>query len=180
MECDFLNLLAQMTPHSYVKDIAEHKNIQFLEEYQREHTQAEKRVAARKQKAIDNKSKLIDGWLAGRLSQADFDLKNNELEKELASVSDEEAYLEQGKADPSCISSVVELALCRTATLWKIASPEDRLLVQNHVFQSGLLYDREKGILNSVNTNLFNVLDGINTEKINLASPTGFEPVLPP
>jgi hypothetical protein len=52
--------------------------------------------------------------------------------------------------------------------------------VQNLLFSDGLLYTKDSDFLNTSKPSLFNVLEEISTEKGILASPTGFEPVLPP
>ena len=44
----------------------------------------------------------------------------------------------------------------------------------------GLAYSAKTKSLNSDNSTLFNLLQEMNPENLRLASPTGFEPVLPP
>jgi hypothetical protein len=66
------------------------------------------------------------------------------------------------------------------ARAWQIAGPESRQRVQNLLFEDGLHYSTEAGILNRSKSSLFSVLQAVSDEKGLLASPTGFEPVLPP
>jgi hypothetical protein len=66
------------------------------------------------------------------------------------------------------------------AGTWQQASPENRQKVQNLLFEGGLHYSKEGGILNHSNTSLFSMLESIKCENDLLASPTGFEPVLSP
>jgi hypothetical protein len=73
-----------------------------------------------------------------------------------------------------------ELQLLDIANVWKIAGPESRQRVQNLLFQDGLHYSPESGILNRSKSCLFSVLEATKDEKGLLASPTGFEPVLSP
>ena len=63
---------------------------------------------------------------------------------------------------------------------WQNASPEQRQRVQTLLFSDGLLYSKEAGFLNTSKPSLFTMLEQMNTENGLLASPTGFEPVLPP
>jgi hypothetical protein len=73
-----------------------------------------------------------------------------------------------------------ELLLMDIAQAWEIADPEQRQRVQNLLFEGGLHYSPESGILNRSKSSLFSMLEGIKDENILLASPTGFEPVLSP
>jgi hypothetical protein len=50
----------------------------------------------------------------------------------------------------------------------------------NFAIEDGLAFDQQSNSLNHHNSRLFNVLEQISTENLVLASPTGFEPVLPP
>jgi hypothetical protein len=63
---------------------------------------------------------------------------------------------------------------------WQLAKPEQRIGVQNLLFQRGLRYSQESGEFEHLNPCLFSVMEGMQDKKWWLASPTGFEPVLPP
>jgi hypothetical protein len=60
------------------------------------------------------------------------------------------------------------------------ANDDQRRLVQTILFNKGLAYSAKTKSLNPDNSTLFNVLQEMNPENLRLASPTGFEPVLPP
>jgi hypothetical protein len=66
------------------------------------------------------------------------------------------------------------------ALAYQLANPECRQRVQNLLFEDGLDYSPEVGILNRSKTSLFSMLETIKSENNLLASPTGFEPVLSP
>jgi len=74
----------------------------------------------------------------------------------------------------------VELSLIDIAVVWEQAAPTRRQTVQTLLFEDGLTYDQQSNSLNHPNPCLFNVLEQVTTENFLLASPTGFEPVLPP
>jgi hypothetical protein len=73
-----------------------------------------------------------------------------------------------------------ELLLMDIARAWQIAKPEQRQRVQNLLFHDGLQYSPESGILNRSKSCLFTALEQLSDKNGLLASPTGFEPVLPP
>jgi hypothetical protein len=51
---------------------------------------------------------------------------------------------------------------------------------QTILFRGGVFYSQKTNSLNPRKSELFNVLLSLRGEKVALASPTGFEPVLPP
>ena len=73
-----------------------------------------------------------------------------------------------------------ELHLLDIAHALQIAGPESRQRVQYLLFADGLYYSPEAGIFNRSKSSLFSMLQATSDEKGLLASPTGFEPVLPP
>jgi hypothetical protein len=62
------------------------------------------------------------------------------------------------------------------ANAWRIAGPEQRQRVQNLLFDGGLDYSPDLGILNRSKSSLFSVLETMNSENGLLVSPEGFEP----
>jgi hypothetical protein len=73
-----------------------------------------------------------------------------------------------------------QLLMANIAGAWELASPDQRQAVQTLLFSDGLSYSPAKGILNRSKASLFNTLEFMRFKKVSLASPTGFEPVLPP
>jgi hypothetical protein len=63
---------------------------------------------------------------------------------------------------------------------WRRAVPEQKQRVQNFLFQSGLCYSQELRKFEHLNPCLFNTMEEVGFNNWWLASPTGFEPVLPP
>jgi hypothetical protein len=62
------------------------------------------------------------------------------------------------------------------ANAWRIAGPEQRQRLQNLLFDGGLDYSPDLGILNRSKSSLFSVLETMNSENGLLVSPEGFEP----
>jgi hypothetical protein len=66
------------------------------------------------------------------------------------------------------------------AEFWKLSPAEQRIGVQNLLFKNGLHYVSRSKEFEHPKSCLFGVLAGLSVQKGGLASPTGFEPVLPP
>ncbi|MGA2852245.1 MAG: hypothetical protein ABSE46_24840 [Terracidiphilus sp.] len=62
------------------------------------------------------------------------------------------------------------------AHVWQMASPEQRVRVQNLMFEGGLEYSRESGFLNHSKSSIFNALENIDFQETNLVEVAGVEP----
>ena len=69
-----------------------------------------------------------------------------------------------------------QLKLVDMASAWKIAEPEQRQRVQNMLFNDGLDYSPERGILNRSNSSLYSMLETMKPESGWLVGPPGLEP----
>jgi hypothetical protein len=112
--------------------------------------------------------------------QTDYEQANAEFDNEIAVI---EAKLQEVHSEGMTMEAFLrfaELSLTDLAGTWRLAAPEDRARVQSLLFEDGLDYSPELGILNRSKTSLFSVLEALKDENSLLASPTGFEPVLSP
>jgi site-specific DNA recombinase len=66
------------------------------------------------------------------------------------------------------------------STAWMRGTVDQRQMFQKILFPNGLVYSQSKGILNTDKECLFSKLEEFMSDYLSLASPTGFEPVLPP
>ncbi len=85
--------------------------------------------------------------------------------------------LDSNRARASSFVHFAELQLTNMATVWRIASPEQRERVQNLLFEGGLDYSPEKGFLNRSKSSLFRVLETVDIQKANLVDLIGIEPM---
>jgi DNA invertase Pin-like site-specific DNA recombinase len=119
-------------------------------------------------------------WLRGLVNDDDYKIGDAEYAVEIARL---EQGLQDTRSKRVTLDAFIrfsELLLMDIAQAWEIADPEQRQRVQNLLFEGGLHYSPESGILNRSKSSLFSMLEGIKDENILLASPTGFEPVLSP
>jgi len=70
--------------------------------------------------------------------------------------------------------------LLDVASAWQRARGEDGVRVQNLLFHDGLRYSAELENFKHLNPCLFGAMEEMSGKNWWLASPTGFEPVLPP
>jgi site-specific DNA recombinase len=141
---------------------------------------AAKKLAARLEEQKKLKAELLKAKLRGEVSQADYTEANAEYAAELAATEAELKSLSSNRTTMDAFVRFAELQLMDIAGAWQIAAPEQRQRVQNLLFQDGLHYSPQSGILNRSNSCLFTLLEQMTDKNGMLASPTGFEPVLPP
>ena len=117
---------------------------------------------------------------ARRISNATYTEANEEFEREIAGTEKELLAITPRQSTQDAFVRFAKIHLMDVAEAWQLATPEQRGRVQNLLFDGGLAYSSKAGILNHSNSSLFSTLEAVNHPNVLLASPTGFEPVLPP
>jgi site-specific DNA recombinase len=182
LENQFLQMLRQLQPDSNTISSLPKLAAAVWNRHQIDSQKQAKRLHARRDALQKDKSNLMRAMSAERDPSFVEGLRE-EYRKVIAEMGEIDQQLGAITLSSSELNSFVrfvELSLVDIADAWLKADIEDRVRVQNLLFADQLHYDPETGSLNTSMPTLFNVLAGIATEKINLASPTGFEPVLTP
>jgi len=127
----------------------------------------------------DRKKRLVDFFLDGKLDQQTYDEQAERLKTEI-----EAARREMNAADLECVDVEAVLDFAEKLVemphmLWLRSSGEQKLRLQSVFFPEGVVYGNE-GFGTTASNSLFNVLQDISAVESHVASPTGFEPVLPP
>ena len=138
------------------------------------------RAAKGKLAELENrKNRLVDFLLEGRLDQRTYDEQTVRLRGEIESAEQElrEADLEQ--MDVEALLAFAEKLVERPRPLWLESTLEQKQRLQRVFFPDGVAYTKD-GFGTTPTNCFFSVLRGVSEEKATLASPTGFEPVLPP
>ena len=78
------------------------------------------------------------------------------------------------------ILAFAERVLPRASDLWVQASLDQRQRLQRLFFPDGVVFDGKRFVRTGVSTPAFKYLTAVEPVENNLASPTGFEPVLWP
>jgi site-specific DNA recombinase len=138
------------------------------------------RLIARLEEQRRLKHELLKAMLSGRISDAEYSEANAEFGAEIAVTEQELQALSSKRGTLDAFVRFAELQLVDLANVWRIASPDQRQKVQNLLFEGGLHYSSEAGILNRSNASLFSTLEAMIDEKVLLVSPMGFEPMLSP
>ena len=180
LEADFLALLRRLRP--YGDDVSNVPKI-AAKVWAAEQGDAEKevrRLEARLEEQKRHKRKLLDSMLDGTISNATYSEANEEFCAEIAVTEQELRAIKSRQATQDAFLRFTKFHLMDVAGAWQLATPEQRHRVQNLLFEGGLAYSAEHGILNRSKSSLFSTLEVMREAKVNLASPTGFEPVLSP
>ena len=180
LERQFLKLLHRLTPSSDF--LALFRDI-ILETWNRKQAEAQAQVSAIRQrlgKLTDRKNTLVDRYLDAKIPQQTY---NEQDERLSAEIDEAKSALEEVAASEDKIDALLDFAdrvLSNPAGLWARASLDMRQRLQTVLFPSGLAYSKHEGFGTVQTPSFFNMLAVLETDKSNLASPTGFEPVLPP
>jgi DNA invertase Pin-like site-specific DNA recombinase len=180
LERDFLLLLYRLQPGQ--KTLSEFPKIAAKVWAQKQgDSQAEtERLKAQLEDRKFLKSELLKAKLRGEVSQADYEEANRGYSEDVSMIQEQLAILDASRVNFDAFVRFSELMLSDIAGAWQKANADQRQRVQNLLFQGGIHYSSERGFLNRSNHSLFSMLEENTTENGMLASPTGFEPVLPP
>jgi len=125
------------------------------------------------------KSELLRAKLRGEVTQADYAQANAELNAEGFLLAEKIAVNSEDRSFGGFIR-FGKAAMADFVKAWQRATGDQKSGVQTLVFQDGLLYSSESRKFEHLNPHLFSIVAGGSSNSGWLASPTGFEPVLPP
>ncbi len=180
LERQFLHLLHRLTPSQefllLFRDIV-------LSSWNSKQAEAQAQVSAIKQQLstlTDRKNALVDRYLDGKISEQTYKEQDERLSSEIGNAR---SALQQAEVNDEQIDALLEFSdrvLHDPAGLWSRTSLAQRQRLQMVLFPSGLEYSPTLGFGTAQTPSFFNVLAAMESENSRLASPTGFEPVLPP
>jgi hypothetical protein len=180
LEADFANLLQRLRAKEDAISKFPAIAAKAWDSKQSESAAQLKRLETRLEEQKGRKLKLLNSMLDGTVTRDTYIEANEAVVADIAASEQELRVLKNQRADREAFIRFAELGLVDIANIWQLAKPEQRARVQNLLFEKGLTYSKERGILNRSNSSLFSVLESMRDENGLLASPTGFEPVLPP
>jgi DNA invertase Pin-like site-specific DNA recombinase len=180
LETEFLALLVRLRPEPSV--VSEFPKIaaRVWAGKQGDAEKRAKRLADRIDEQKRFRSELLKAKLRGEVTQAVYEEAESEFRAEISVLEQELQAVNSNRATTEAFVRFAELQLQDIAGAWQIADPEQRQRVQNLLFQDGLAFSQQRGILNRSKSCLYSVLEATGSENGLLASPTGFEPVLSP
>jgi len=180
LEATFLAHLRLLQPDKQV--IAEFQKIaeQIWNKLHGDAERAKKKLGMDLTELKNLKSDLLRAKLRGEVSQPDYAQMNTEFDLK---VADLQAQIEAAKRNGIAHEAFARFAnamLLDVAEAWRLAGAEQKQGVQNLLFQNGLRYSQKLRKFEHLNPCLFNTIEQAGFKNWWLASPTGFEPVLPP
>ena len=135
-----------------------------------------KKFTARLDEQEKLKFELLKMRMRDELTLEEFEQAKAALAIETYQLEEEMKAVESRLATADSFLRFAELQLVDLANVWRIAGPEQQQRVQNLLFERGLDYSPNVGILNRSNSSLFSVLEAMNSQNGLLVGPEGFEP----
>lgn len=130
----------------------------------------------------NKKSRTIDLFIEGKLTEDDKNTKIQEIEEEIAKQNlqrlDADAYVQEKEQ----IIDGAMLFMSEPATFWNLAELPLKKRVQDLIFPEGLVYDCEEGFRTAVLNKSYLLMAEIaenNAENTTLVAPSGLEPLTP-
>jgi DNA invertase Pin-like site-specific DNA recombinase len=180
LESDFLSLLQRLHPKPEYLSLFKKVVVDTWKQKQGDAELTIRKLQERLEGFKDKKKRLLDALLDVRVKQADYEEANDGLSEEIAGV---ELAIHEAKLDELDIEALLgfsEHVLGDSARLWFEANVDQKQRLQKVLFPKGLCYSAAEGFGTAATCSMFSMLEDFVAQKTGLASPTGFEPVLPP
>ena len=114
--------------------------------------------------------------MRGELTLEEFEQAKAESTVETYELEEQLRNLRTLQNDADRFVRFSQLMLLDMGTLWALASADQKVKVQNLLFDGALEYSRETGILSPSKSSLFSMLETLKSEMGSLVGPPGFEP----
>ena len=179
LEGYFLALLGRLTPQT---DILRLFKAIVVDVWKQKQGDAEAFLATLEEKLADlkeRKTRLLDMFLDKRIRQEDYEERNDALRQEIGTLEMEAHATKLEELDLEECLGFADTVLSQPSRLWFDADCDQKQRLQKVFFPEGLTFDGES-FGTAVTGSMFSCLEAVVQEKTTLASPTGFEPVLPP
>ena len=109
-----------------------------------------------------------------------YERQRDKLRQELTLTQIDRHSVEIEKLDVDGILAFAERVLPRASDLWVQASLNQKQRLQQLFFPEGVVFDGKQFVRTAVTANAFKYLTAAENSQNEVASLTGFEPVLPP
>jgi len=122
---------------------------------------ATRELTARLEEQKKLKAELLRARLRGEVNQADYAQANADFDDDIANITQELHAVRSQRGTLDAFLRFAKLMLVDVAAAWQRADAEQRLRVQNFLFQGGVAYHRNQKFLNTPNPTLFQQLRGL-------------------
>jgi hypothetical protein len=109
-----------------------------------------------------------------------YERQRDRLRQELTLAQIDKHSVDLEKFDVEGLLAFAERVLPRASDLWVQASLDQKQRLQQLFFGEGVAFDGKQFVRTAVTANAFKYLTAAQNPQNEVASPTGFEPVLPP
>jgi len=117
-----------------------------------------KKVKTRLEEQKMLKAELLRAKLRGEVSQADYVQANSEFDNEIDAITQQLNAMHSQHGTLNAFLRFSKLMLVDIAAAWQLAEVEQRVRVQNLLFQDGIAYDKSHKFLNTTKPILFQQL----------------------
>jgi site-specific DNA recombinase len=179
LESEFVRLLEYLTPEATLMPVLKEK-IRSVWKQRKGDAHAIHDLKNQKLSQVTSrKSTLIDRWMDGQVDQKIYEETLARYNSEILDAERERRSAEFEYLDLEGVLVFAERLIRRPARLWLESSLDQKQKLQKTFFPSGLSFDGAQ--FGTASTPLFfNLLAGFSEQDDDVASPTGFEPVLSP
>jgi site-specific DNA recombinase len=179
LEQQFVSLIDTMAPQQGVMRLFSEVVKHVWRQWQTDARTLLAKAKRQLQDLAERKNRLVDALLDGRIDQQTYDGRIECLRGEIQAAEDRLREADLENMDVEAVLDFAERLLRTPARLWSDAPLDQKQRLQNVFFPEGVTFSN--GVFGTTpSSSFFSVIQPNLEGNANLASPTGFEPVLPP
>ncbi len=179
LEKRFADLLRQLTPEKQYMRLFKEIVRQVWKQRQAASIAALRNVSGTLEALRERKNRVVNLFVDGRMDQDTYDQQVLRLDAEVQQAEQQLRDSDVEHMDVEAVLAFAERLVERPKELWLQSSLEQKQRLQRVFFLDGLTFTND-GFGTVASNSFFSVLQSFMLAKATLASPTGFEPVLPP
>ena len=180
LEMQFAEHLSSVTEtalpqlNDFAKRVLEHWNQLLAANYGEQQV-----VKDQVEKKEQQQRRLLEKLVQGVIKDEAYEAMNAQLDADIAVLKADRQYAAMEEDDIQGILNAATHTLRNAQRIWFALSGENQVRFQRVLFPDGLAYSPETGFGTAANHWLFNSLQEIQVEKLQVAPPSGFEPLFP-
>ena len=137
-------------------------------------------LSKRREAQLSMQQKAVVARIEEKISDSDFEGLKRSVAEETFKIEAQIAELDREKSTFEELTKQANAQVLNLAQSWIRAGPREKQELQWALFPEGISYDPQKRFFAPANVSLVQLLNELLTPSVKMASPTGFEPVLPP
>lgn len=180
VHAEFIELLDSVRPAEHIQKLFKHIILREWNDQLKDSHKASRTLEGEINILEDKKSRVLDLFIDGKLTEKQKDAKTAEVDIELTKIRVQVAELNDDIHDKEAVIDAAMLFMSQPGKFWNLAPIEVKKRIQDTIFPEGVTYDCATGFGTAKLAKSYLLIKEIAQKgdlNPNLVAPTGIEPV---